>query len=310
MTEAPLRQVVGACINADIGGEMNRKLQRLATAFTVLACGGWTLGPLPAAEGAEFICGDRVLTDYAQPLDGLPANRLPGESLSFAPRGVELRAGRSVVVDGEPIAYTLALNRPEFGNGPRPAELDWALALRLDAIDRRGRPTAEAERRRWRIGNLSSSELQYELQADPGLYRISVRIRKLGGPVLARYRQFVRILPLRWDLSVSIRGGGSFRPGDTVAARIENRGTHAVVLPTGSGLKLERLEGGTWTAIVPEQSPSAMFEDPRFLAGGRASGCSFLVIPPDSTPGQFRFSVDWQIGAGKPRAVFRSFFVS
>lgn len=289
---------------------MNRRLHALAVIFTVSMLAGWTVGPVSAADGAGFSCGDRVLTDYSHPLERLPANRLPGESLSFAPRDVELKAGRSVVVDGEPIAYALTLNRPDFGSGPRPANLDWVLSLGLEPIDRHGRPTAEAERRRWRIGRLSTSERQFGLRADPGLYRVSVGIRKLGGPVLASYRQFVRVLPSRWNLSISIRGGKSFRPGDTVTARIENRGTREVVLPAGSGLAIERLERGTWTAIVPEQAPSVMFEDPEFLAGGRASGCSFLAIPPDSTPGRFRFSADWQGGAGKARTVFGSFFVS
>jgi hypothetical protein len=291
-------------------GEMDRRLHALAVTFTVSMLAGWTVGPLPAAEGAEFNCGDPVLTNYAQPLDGLPDNRLPGESLSFAPRDVELKAGRSVVVDGEPIAYTLALNRPDFGSGPRPASLDWALSLGLEPIDRQGRPTAEAEPRRWRIGRLNTSERQFGLRADPGLYRVSVGIRRLGGPVLASYRQFVRVLPSRWNLSISIRGGKSFRPGDSVTARIENRGTREVGLPAGSGFAIERLESGTWTAIVPEQVLSVMFEDPEFLAGGRASGCSFLAIPADSTPGRFRFSADWQAGLARPgRCSDRSSFV-
>lgn len=290
---------------------MTRRGLALTVAVAVAVSGGLAVGPLPVAEGAEFACGDRVLMDYAQPFERMPHNRLPGESLSFAPRGVELRAGKSVVVEGEPIAYTLVLGRPVSadGRGPRLAA-GWVLSLELEPVDRQGRPTAAAERRRWRIGKLSSAERQFGLRADPGLYSVSVRIRKLGGPVLGSYRQFVRVLPLRWELGVEVRGGGSFRPGDIVTARIENRGTREVVLSDGSALTVERLQGETWTAIMAEQAPDVWFGDPEFLAGGRASGCSFFTISPDSPPGAFRFSVDAQIGAGKTRTVFGWFVVS
>jgi hypothetical protein len=110
---------------------MTRRGLALTVAVAVAVSWGWAVGPLPVAEGAEFACGNRVLMDYAQPFERMPHNRLPGESLSFAPRGVELRAGKSVVVEGEPIAYTLVLGRPVSadGRGPRLADLGWVAEL-------------------------------------------------------------------------------------------------------------------------------------------------------------------------------------
>jgi len=134
-------------------------------------------------------------------------------------------------------------------------------------------------------------------------------IRKIGGRAFASYRQFVKVLPLRDRLGIGIRGGGAYHPGDTVVARVENRGTREALLPEGSRLVAERLEGGTWVKAETEEAPSVMFEDPEFLLAGRASGCSYFRIPSNSTSASFRFSLVAQLGSGETRRVTRAFAV-
>jgi hypothetical protein len=147
------------------------------------------------------------------------------------------------------------------------------------------------------------------MRIGPGLYRASLKIQKLDGPALGSYWQFIRVLPLRQKLSIGIRGGDTFQRGETVASRMENWGTREALLPTGSKLTVERLNGDTWEKFEPAESPSKMFEDPEFLPRGRASRCSYFEIPPDSTPGAFRFSAVVETGSGKPRKVTRQFTV-
>lgn len=273
--------------------------------------------PLEAgASDTQFSCRDRVLIDYDEVLRGMPSDRLPREGgLPAGPADLSLKAGRSVTVEGEPISFSLDLDRrldevSGDGSVERPANLDWTFALTLEPVNRLGHPSGAPEQRRWRMRQLRYPERRFDMHADPGLYRSSVTIRKIGGRTLASYRQFIRVLPLRESLSIGVRGGGEYHAGDTVVARVENRGTREVLLPEGSGLVTERLEGGSWVKAGPDKElPSVQFEVPEFLRAGRASRCSFFTIPSDSPPATFRFSLVAQMGSGETRRFVRAFAV-
>jgi hypothetical protein len=292
---------------------INRRVWNLLLiAGLMLAIWGTVLGQ--TASGAEFSCRDRLLFDYSRVLKGMPSNHLPGQSgLPFGPADLGLKAGRSVVVEGEPISFTFMLNRSTSADGHlvQPANLGWTFALTLDPVNRLGHPMGIPERRRWRVKRLRDPKRRLTLRAGPGLYRASVTIREGGGRTLAIYRQFLRVLPLRERVRIEIRDGTTYQPGDTVAARIENHGTREAALPMGSGLVAERLEGETWVkAEADGGAPSVMFEDPEFLPRGRASGCSFFTIPPGSASGLFRFNTAVQTGSAKVRHVLRQFVVA
>lgn len=273
----------------------------------------WGAPPEANASGAQFSCRDRVLVDYAAALRGMPSDRLPGQDrLPFGPADLRLRAGRSVTVEGEPISFWLVLDRPVSGDGrvERPADLDWTIKLTLDSVTRLGHPSGVSEQRRWQAGQLRYPERQFTIRADPGLYRATVRLQQIGGQTFANYRQYVRVLPLRNSIGIGIRGGGAYRPGDTVVARVENKGTREALLPAGSGLVTERLEGATWVkAEADREAPSVMFEDPEFLPAGQASGCSYFTIPSSSVPALYRLSVVAQMGSDATRTVVRTFTV-
>lgn len=282
----------------------------LLIAASMLAAWGMSLEA--NASGAQFSCRNRVLVDYSEALPGMPTDRLLGRGgLPSGPADLDLRAGRSVMVEGEPISFALVLDRPVSRDGrvKRAAKLDWTFALTLDPVNRRGHPSGAPEQRHWHVGQLRYPERRFDIRADPGLYRASVKIQKVGGPTVANYRQFIRVLPLRDKISIRIRDGGAYHPGDTVVARVENRGTREALLPAGSGLVAERLEGGAWVkAEANGETPSVMFEDPEFLLAGRASGCSYFTIPSNPSA-SYRFSVVAQMGPGETRRVVRTFAV-
>lgn len=215
----------------------------------------------------------------------MPTDRLPSRGgLPVSPMDLRLKAGRSVTVEAEPISFTLLLDRSTSSDGhvERPASLDWTFLLTLTPVNRLGHPSGTPDRRRWQVRRLRSPERSFGMLADPGLFRASVTIRKIRGRTLASYRQFINVLPARDRISIGLRGGDVYRPGETVLARVENRGTHEAVLPEGSALVVERLDGGSWVnAEASGEAPSVMFEDREFLPAGRASGCSYFMIPSD-----------------------------
>jgi hypothetical protein len=284
-------------------------IRRLVATAMALALWAACLGS--AAQASELSCRDHLLVDYAQPLEKMPGNVLPGQVLPFGPTDLEWRSGRSVVVAGNPISYTLRLPRSvsEDGRVVRPARLGWDLGMRVDSVNRHGRPTGLVRERRWRVGVLRHPERWFEVHAGPGLYRVSVKLRRLGGARLASYRQFIRVLPRRQNLRIGIRGSGSYRPGETVVGRVENRGTLEALLRAGTGLSVERRHDGAWTKVEADEPPSVTFGPSEFLAGGRASGCSFFTIPSDAEPGEYRFSAVVEAGRGKPRSIYRQFAV-
>lgn len=282
---------------------------KLAAAALTLAL--WAAIAGSAAQASDLSCRDRLLVDYAQPLEKTPGNLLPGQALPFGPTDLEWRSGRSIVVAGGPISYTLRLPRSvsEDGRLVRPARLGWDLGMRVDSVNRHGRPTGFVRQRSWKVGILRHPYRWFEVHAGPGLYRVSMELRRLSGAPLADYRQFIRVLPRRQDLRIGIRGGGSYRPGETVVGRVENRGTLEALLPAGTGLSVERRQDGAWTKVEADEPPSVTFGPSEFLAGGRASGCSFFTIPADSEPGEYRFSAVVEAGSGKWRSIYRQFTV-
>jgi len=297
----------------EIGGQRNasRIGSLVAIAGAVLVIWGMTLGS--TAKGAAFSCEDRVLVNHNRALEAMPDNRLPGGAgLPFGPSNLELRPGPSIMVEGEPVIYTLGLRGQleEDGRTARPAGLGWTITMRLDSVDRVGRPKGMSGRRRWIVRRLSDHERQFKLSTDePGLYRVLVTIEK-HGRTRARYRQFLQVLPRKEKLSIRIQGDSPYRLGTVVTARVENWGTVEADAPTGTGLSAERFENGSWKAVEASGSPSVMFEDPEFLPRGRASGCSYFPIPVNSVPGEFRFSTVVQSESGNPRRIFERFAVS
>lgn len=293
------------------GNGLHRVYRWVTISGLVLAI--WAAVLVSIARGAEFSCGDRVLIDYARALKGMPKDRLPDQAgLPFGPSGLELKPGRSIIVKGEPVSYVLMSHRAIAGNGHlvRPASLGWTVVLKLVPVNSQGRPRGVSEQRRWQVKRLRYPERRFELPTrNAGFYRVSVTIQKEGGATLANYRQFIRVLPLRGELSIRIRDGGAQQPGETVGARIENLGTLEAVAPTGTRLTVEHLEYGLWKEIEVDEPSSVMFEDPEFIPRGRASQCSFFTIPAASPPGAYRFSAIVQMGSGKPQRVSRKFSV-
>lgn len=273
----------------------------------------WPAALVSTARGAEFSCSDRVLIDYARTLKGMPNDHLPDQAgLPFGPSGLELKPGRSIMVNGEPVSYVLMSHRATTGDGRlvQPASLGWTVMLKLVPVNRQGRPRGVSEQRRWQVKKLRYPERRFELPTrNAGFYRVSVTIQKDSGATLANYRQFIRVLPLREELSIRIRDGGAQQPGETVGARIENRGTVEAVAPTGTRLTVEHLEYGLWKEIEVDEPSSVMFEDPEFIPRGRASQCSFFTIPTASPPGAYRFSAIVQMGHRRPQRVIRKFSV-
>lgn len=282
----------------------------LPVIVAVLAC--LCFGKPVVAYGKEFSCRDRTLKDYNSIFGDLPHNRLPQtKGLGFGPKDLVLRTPSSTLVEGAPVQYTLALDRPLLGDGrlARPALLGWEILLRVDAVDGSGRPLDRSVKQRWNLKQLRYPEKSFGIERGRGLYRVTLLFKDQQGSKLGILRQFLQILPVREMVGIALRNDSKFGLGESGVARLENWGTTEVLLPVGAGLSVEHFEGEEWVEVVNDESPSAIFEDPEFLPRGRASGCSFFEIPTTAAPGAYRLSTIVASELGGRRRVSRAFTV-
>ena len=90
--------------------------------------------------------------------------------------------------------------------------------------------------------------------------------------------------------------GDTFRAGDSVAVRVENRGTTRVFY--GAGEEFDRLESGGWVRVPFEElfgRPNAVPAIGLITAPGTWSDCDWnsFQVPAGMTPGRYRW-MKWE----------------
>jgi Bacterial Ig-like domain len=286
----------------------------------VLAVAAGFSGLAPArAETVEEFCTPGVFTKYEVPLAQLPAVQEPPESehLPFGPPRVFFytladlghRDSENVIVEGSPIGYELVLRGASYGD----LRLRWQVESRLVPIDGAGRKIGVPKRRRQPVGLLKVPSEGAPARprtlgfhtAPPGLYRYDLTLRSADGRLLGRYHDYYRVIPRISDVRLATFGD-TFRAGDTVAVRVENRGTTGVGY--GAGEEFDRLEPGGWVRVPFEE----LFGRPNIVpAIGLATGpgtwsdCRWnnFQVPSGMTPGRYRV-VKWESPNGEGSAEF------
>jgi hypothetical protein len=261
-----------------------------------LPIGVLTVAMLTAASTASAaLCTSGFAHNYGKPLQGMPATRkAPLEHLPFAPTRVFFaRVGPGPLLVGESkVGINLSYTPYHPGHHLSPP-LNWLVEVRLSRVDRRGRQTELVKLLKRRVKRVRSAEdkpsgdvtLASSI-SEPGLYRVTIAFSDLSGAHLARYSEYVRLLPVIQSVQLSLNGS-SFRPGESIDATLENRGTE--MLRYGLGYTIESFDGATWSrsSIDPPQPVLAI----GLSSGpGEKASCWTFQIPPDAPSGLYRFA--------------------
>jgi hypothetical protein len=248
-----------------------------------------TLGWAPASRAATYepapaFCEEAALRDWAAPFDRMPKLPTPGwegrVGLGFRNIALIRYVQEPRLPGGGDVGYVLQ----QLRNTP-PAHPRWDIAVTISRLDRSGRPVERVDLRTWRVRRVASARpLELPVPERRGLYRVTAALTNLAGRKLRSFGYYFRVAkPIRRArLALTAT---SYRPGETVFARVENYGTETVRY--GVPYAIERLEGDVW-ASAPE-SPRGRWILP--LLGSRpgwSGECNGFGIPASTPPGRYR----------------------
>jgi hypothetical protein len=273
------------------------------TALFVLLCLAQGASAAVTTPAEEF-CVSRVLHNYEPPFVDLPKVREPSRRLlPFGSSRLEFGP-----VPGEPNGQYLATQAEgikfQFSLvvGP-PKTLDWTVVSRLVRIDGEGNDRERGRRKLDHLGRLVPGvihEVGFGRAGDIGLYRYDMTIRSRSGRVLARYGHYYRVASPNWNTQL-VLNGTSFRPGEKLAAQIQNFGAYSLVY--GDSFSIEREIGSGWTSV-----PLASLFGPNFVfspilgfgvAPGESDACpTGFTVPEKMEPGRYRIVKEVKSGYG------------
>jgi hypothetical protein len=235
-----------------------------------------------AAAGTEAgFCETKTLHDYLTPLKGMPKLRERPFRARSEPlfRGVRIGAsGPSLAVNGGSAGYQL-----QWDENP-----GWDITVTLAQVRRDGSTVEELGRRRVRLGALAPAlvtEPHFALPGRPAFYRTTLAIQGRSGRKVAEFGNYYRVVRPRIDIRL-VPEAPSYRPGETLMARLENPGTAFALLAEES--TVEGLQGESWGPVpdVPAISTPLQFVAP----GTTSARCVTFTIPASMPPGQYRLA--------------------
>jgi hypothetical protein len=211
----------------------------------------------------------------------------PGFHPAFAPSGVTIYDGmlgpRVFVARGtREVGYRL--NRRAVGPPPR---VDWTIELQLRRLGPRGATKSFISRRRIHVGTIlseSKTAIFVQVPHQVGLYRADLLISAGDGHRLAKYGEYLRVEPesIKARLAINSR---RFRPAQTVAVRVENRGS--TFLTDGSGFTVQHRIHEAWRPVKRFAGRWSTL-DLYLLPPEDAGRCLKLPLPADLRPGRYR----------------------
>lgn len=236
-----------------------------------------------ARDQERNLCDRGSVRNYLEPIQDLPP--LPSAPTSgrlhFAPRGVLFH----------PIGGGLRVGRGMIGFNfddrlDQRRELNWRISAELFRIGPERHTSALVEKRAEFVGSRRPSEIsvqRFVVGPRPGYYSVRVSIENRAGELLGGYGKYFRVVHPSYKADL-VLSSTSIASGTTLIARVENRGTEAVV--PRSRFVLQRYDGIAWVevaAVVPKGLRSRVME---LVPGGMAGRCATLVV--DQPPGRYR----------------------
>jgi Bacterial Ig-like domain len=239
-------------------------------------------GPAAAAETGPSFCQGKTLHDYRAWLKRMPKLReLPYRRIAEPLfRGVRIgAAGPSLAVNGGRAGYQLQWDR-----NPK-----WEITVELARVNARGDVIRRIGQRRRQLGRLAPAlitEPGFTMPGRPAFYRSTLSIRAASGRKLAEFGNYYRVIRPTVHNRLTL-DGASYRPGDTLFARIENPGASFVL--SGEEFEVEMLDGNSW---VPAPESPGPFPTPLYFVapGTTGNNCTVLALPAAVPAGRYRIS--------------------
>lgn len=247
---------------------------------------------VPRPQVLSF-CKVQFIPDYVSPWKGLPEVRsMPAEGkLPFGPGNIFVeKSGDGPVVFGAGKVGATIYNRYVRGVPPR-ADLDWLFTLSLVQVDRRGRRLGAARLISKRIGDLGGDEevsLLLQVNRGPAIYRLGIGIFDQSRKPLGQFGEYVRVMRERPSRARLALNKSSFYSGESVEARIENRGPRSLFF--GLSYRVEAFDGDDWTASAIQPPPMPLIG--LSIRPAEAASCWRFQIPPEAAVGRYRLAVE------------------
>lgn len=278
---------------------------RQLVALALLTSSVW-LSATPAK--ADF-CQVAKVRDYEKPLKRLPRVPAPpfDDRLDFAPARTFLGRYSPGPLQVGPGQRGFTINFSPEETSPQPSrQLNWQIAASLVALDRSGDPIGKPKVIEKRVKRLRPDSERYRgldfsfaVPGKPALYRVELVFENKAGKRIARFGENFRVLKPSLDVDL-ILNGTTFRRGEFLRASLVNRG--AGFLGFGLGKSIEYWDGATWTT-PPVKFPGVGGPVPAIglTAGpGEKHSCWSTTIPPDATPGTYRFRTNADYSPSAP----------
>ncbi|HEX5929158.1 MAG TPA: hypothetical protein VFY48_07180 [Solirubrobacterales bacterium] len=166
------------------------------------------------------------------------------------------------------------------------------MTSRLVMVDRRGKRLGEPRKieksvkRLWpsRDGH-SGPELTFHVPGKPGLYRLEIVFENQRGERLARYGEYLRVLPRAEDFHL-VLDRAEARAGETVFANLVNRG--GAFLSFGLARQVQYNNGSSWVP-APQFAQGPIPAIGLGLGPGESRICWWATVTPETPPGLYRF---------------------
>jgi hypothetical protein len=243
---------------------------------------GAAAGSAAAFPAEPAFCQRSTLHDYLTPLATMPKLRERPYRRIAEPifRGVRIGAsGPALAVGGDSSAgYQF-----QWDKNPR-----WQITVNLAQVNADGSVRVRMGERRVRTSALGQAlivEPHFALPRRPGFYRTILKIRSNTGRKIARFGNYYRLVKPRINMRF-VPQATAYRPGETVFARLENRGLAFALY--GDGFDVEGLSGETWGPVSAALGPYVTAL--QFVAPGTTGHCLDFPIPASLPAGRYRLS--------------------
>jgi hypothetical protein len=235
---------------------------------------------------ASSFCENGRVHDYLRPLEGLPSltSEPVGQQVPFAPHDLSFGVSGpdTLAIGKQKVGYYL--DYTPTATHPTSRDLGWLVTAKLTRINSAGRMLERVGFKRVRgLRSHRKYILAFELSSEPALYRLEVVFRNSSGKRLGRYGRYLRVLEPQAGPHLTLFQS-AYRPGETVAPRLENEGTGWLFY--GLGYRIEEFNGSDW--VPTSLGPKAFLLIGLSSGPGETASCWRFTIPADTASGQYR----------------------